>query len=183
MAEAIGRFHALMAGHRVKYVLAVNGKPVLVEIDPHGSLLLNGKKVDAELLSQAGPTDLVRMGKKRHQIYLRKVEGHTYEVWINHYVISVNLSDERDQLLARYRKGKSAEKSLLTIRAPMPGIVTKLHAAAGEIVESGDGLVILEAMKMENEIRSPHAGRVKSVMVKEKTTVEKDQPLLSIEPV
>jgi pyruvate carboxylase subunit B len=147
-----------------------------------GILSVNGKRVEAELVSNAGQPDLLRSGGRRHQIYLRKGEGHSYEVWINRFVIHVDLADERDQLLARYQREHTREKSLLVVRAPMPGIVTKLHAEAGKPVKSGSGLLILEAMKMENEIRSPHSGRVKAIMVKERTAVEKDQPLLSIEP-
>jgi biotin carboxyl carrier protein len=172
-----------MRSRRLKYDLSVNGKPKVVEVSIPGGLLVDGKPVDAELILGEGDLDVLKLGHKQHQVYLKKTGEHRYDVWINRFVVNVDLSDERDQLLARFRQQHSLEKSILTLRAPMPGVVTSIHARVGESVESGGGLLVLEAMKMENEICSPHAGTVRAIMVKEKTAVEKDQPLLSIEPI
>ncbi|MGE5682959.1 MAG: acetyl-CoA carboxylase biotin carboxyl carrier protein subunit, partial [Bacillota bacterium] len=67
------------------------------------------------------------------------------------------------------------------LRAPMPGMVLKLKKKVGDQVEIGESIVILEAMKMENDLRSPSSGVIKEVCVKEGNSVEKDCILLTIE--
>jgi pyruvate carboxylase subunit B len=67
-----------------------------------------------------------------------------------------------------------------TMRAPMPGLVVRVHAAPGQRVEAGAGLVVVEAMKMENELRAPHAGAVETVHVAVGQTVEKGAPLVTL---
>lgn len=67
------------------------------------------------------------------------------------------------------------------VRAPMPGLVVAVEVAEGDEVSAGQGVVILEAMKMQNELRSPVAGTVKRVFVTGGTAVDKDQPLVRVE--
>ena len=65
--------------------------------------------------------------------------------------------------------------------APMPGAVVKINCSPGEMVKKGDVIIVLEAMKMENEINSPMDGLVKEVKVKEVMTVSPDQAIVSFE--
>ena len=69
------------------------------------------------------------------------------------------------------------------LKAPMPGMVVRVEVEVGQTVAPGDGLVIVEAMKMENELKSEGAGRVSRVLVQPGQTVEKDQTLIEFEPV
>jgi biotin carboxyl carrier protein len=69
----------------------------------------------------------------------------------------------------------------VTVRAPMPGRVLALLVSEGQTVPAGHGLLIVEAMKMENEIRAPHSGRVRHLRVAEGDAVEADQPLCDID--
>ena len=69
----------------------------------------------------------------------------------------------------------------MTIRASMLGLVIDVRVKSGDIITSGKSLIILEAIKMERKIHSIASGRVKSIFVEEKTTVEKNQPLLVIQ--
>lgn len=67
------------------------------------------------------------------------------------------------------------------VRAPMPGLVSRIQVEIGNTILMGDALCVLEAMKMENEIRSTTGGVVKAIHVREKVQVERNQPLISIE--
>ncbi|MCX7785407.1 MAG: biotin/lipoyl-binding protein [candidate division WOR-3 bacterium] len=74
------------------------------------------------------------------------------------------------------------QKEIL-VTAPMSGLVIKLEVKSGDMVEIDDGLLILEAMKMQNEIKSPIKAKVSAVYVKVGQTVEKDEKLLTLEPI
>jgi biotin carboxyl carrier protein len=76
---------------------------------------------------------------------------------------------------------KKAAGGLAEVRAPMPGRIVKLLAAPGQEVAAGQGLVVMEAMKMENELRSPRAGRVKDLHVRELQTVDTGALLAVVE--
>ena len=88
--------------------------------------------------------------------------------------------DERTKLLAQ--SAASAPTGPQTVVAEMPGKVVKLSVAPGESVREGQGIVILEAMKMENEIPSPIAGIVKEIPVSEGQTVEAGALLFTVTP-
>ena len=64
------------------------------------------------------------------------------------------------------------------MKAPMPGNILKVNVTVGQKVNSGDVLVVLEAMKMENEIMAPKAGTVSQVLVSKGSTVDTDAPLV-----
>jgi pyruvate carboxylase subunit B len=65
--------------------------------------------------------------------------------------------------------------------APMPGLVVRVNVKAGDTVEAGQGLIVMEAMKMENELRVQAAGRVKTVLVTPGSVVEKGALLIELE--
>ena len=68
------------------------------------------------------------------------------------------------------------------LRAPRPGMVIKIEVEEGQEISAGQGLVIVEAIKMENELRSPGEARVGRILVEEGTAVEKDQVLMEFSP-
>lgn len=71
-------------------------------------------------------------------------------------------------------------KGPFAVKSAMPGLVKKIKARAGQRVEKGQGLLVLEAMKMENEIVAPAGGVVQSISVKENQSIETNAPLLTI---
>jgi pyruvate carboxylase subunit B len=94
----------------------------------------------------------------------------------------VEVVDERVQHL-REVTGATAEAAAgETIRAPMPGLVLRIEVEPGDEVAAGDGVVVLEAMKMENEIRATSAGVVREVLVTPGSPVEKGLPMVQIAP-
>ena len=76
---------------------------------------------------------------------------------------------------------KSAAHHKTEVRAPMPGMILKIKKNAGEIISQGETIIILEAMKMENDLRAPNSGLIKNILVKEGAAVEKGAALFTIE--
>lgn len=93
----------------------------------------------------------------------------------------VHLMDSRRKLIAQAAAKRTQGGGLDTLRAPMPGKVVKVLVKAGDAVTAGQGVVVVEAMKMENELRAPRDGVIKEVLVKEGQPVEAQEPLATLE--
>ena len=122
-------------------------------------------------------------------VYSILVNGRSYEarveqsenclaVFIDGYRFEVEIRDPR-----RWTRhtGKPTVTGRLNITAPMPGKVVRLLVGEGDTVEAGQGLIVVEAMKMQNEMKAPKAGRVVSLTAREGATVTAGEPLAAIE--
>jgi biotin carboxyl carrier protein len=100
---------------------------------------------------------------------------------MNNRLHEVVLSDAFDRLLHDLGMDKATTHKVNNIKAPMPGLVLRLEVAEGDTLNAGDKVLVLEAMKMENVIKSPGSGKVKQILVKPGTPVEKNQVLIELE--
>ena len=98
---------------------------------------------------------------------------------INGNIYTLNVEDQYDQLLKQLGMDNLAVNKILQVKAPMPGLVLSVLVAEGYEVQKGDSLLVLEAMKMENMIKSPTDGIIKKIEVKPGNTVEKNELLIS----
>jgi biotin carboxyl carrier protein len=98
-----------------------------------------------------------------------KIDGQNY---------TVELKDKFDVLLEKMGMSQSGVSKVNHIKAPMPGLIIDLKVSVGDRVKTGDHLLVLEAMKMENILKSPGEGVVKKVTVKKGDSVEKGQVLV-----
>lgn len=109
-------------------------------------------------------------------------EGHgVYRVQLGGREFEVHLKNERDLLLERFGLAEAAGAAVREIHAPMPGLVLSVAVDPGQQVEAGTGLLVLEAMKMENEIRADRGGVVKAVHVAPGDAVGKNDLLIELE--
>lgn len=104
-----------------------------------------------------------------------------FELKINGVIYEVKLEDEYDQLVKRLGLSVVTHQVVKDINAPMPGLVLEVSVEAGQEVEEGTPLLILEAMKMENVIKAPGTGVVKNVNVSKGEAVEKNHLLIEME--
>lgn len=95
--------------------------------------------------------------------------------------VEVRVQDEQDLLLERFGMAEEAGAGLREVHAPMPGLVLDVFVEPGQAVQAGDGLLVLEAMKMENELRAEMDGTVRAVHVKSGDAVGKNELLLEFE--
>ena len=107
-------------------------------------------------------------------------KGDEYRVLVDGRNYRVNLVDER-RVRTSGGTAVGGAQGRQTVSVPMPGKVIAILVAEGDTVERGQGLVIVEAMKMENEVRSPIAGEVKEIKVKQGDTIEGGAALLIVE--
>ena len=149
-----------------------------------------GGRLEITLDGQACNADVCHLGERAWSVildgavYTLDLEGTPPDVSVHfrERSVPVKLVDTRRKLLAEaarltggYRGGR------LAIRAPMAGKVVKVLAPKGTTVTAGQGLLVVEAMKMENELKSPRDGTVTEVSVSEGQTVEAGEPLATLE--
>lgn len=102
----------------------------------------------------------------------------SFQIKVNGTIYSVSVRDKYDELLHRLGLDKAMSHKLGNIKAPMPGLVLNVLVGEGTEVKKGDALIVLEAMKMENILKSPADGTVKKISVKKGMAVEKNQVLI-----
>lgn len=115
---------------------------------------------------------------KRYQI---SVNGQSYDVTVEELEGGAAMPAPAPQPAPAAEPAKpQAPAGGTTVPSPMPGVIVDVRAQEGQKVEAGDVLVVLEAMKMENDIVAPVAGTVSSVLVKKGDTVESNQTIITI---
>jgi biotin carboxyl carrier protein len=144
-----------------------------------GAIFVNGKALPAEInkISDA-ELSLSLYGKLYHVILTEGNGG--YLVLVNGEAFQVKIGNPALEKLQNIVGKASAFRHPDEIRAPMPGLVVKREVTEGENVKIGQGIVILEAMKMENEVKSPKTGVVQKLFVEDRQVVEKGEVLALI---
>jgi biotin carboxyl carrier protein len=102
----------------------------------------------------------------------------SFQFKINNKLHTVEVKDKFDLLLEKMGMANGTAAKINNIKAPMPGLVIDLKVKTGDVVKTGDPLLILEAMKMENILKSPGDGTIKNVKIKKGDSVEKGQVLI-----
>ena len=135
-------------------------------------------------VGEGGRYSLLIEGKS-YEVFARRITkadqkgSETYEIQVADQRFEVNVEDERAKLLAGLAKS-NATTSEATVQAPMPGLVVGVPLEQGTKVESGQTVIVLEAMKMENDLSSPIAGIIKEIRVNKGQTVDQGEVLVII---
>lgn len=143
-------------------------------------VLIDGEPVRAELLHVPG-TELRRLSLDGASYRVVAVPGETrgnWEVQLDGERVHAEVVDERTRAIRAMTARNSTQHGPKPVRAPMPGLVLRVDVEAGQHVNAGQGIVIIEAMKMENELRADAPGVVSKVLVSAGTPVEKGAVLV-----
>ena len=165
----------------MKFNTIIEDKSVEMEFSESLDQLLinpnNELKIDCVQLS-SNSYSLILNGKSHYLTVNKLMDG--YEVIVDHYTQIVKVQDEIDILLEKFGIQNETESYAGEVHALIPGLVGRLFVKQGDIVEVGQKLLILEAMKMENEIDSPVSGIVDHIHCKEGDKVEKGNIIMEI---
>ena len=106
-------------------------------------------------------------------------EEKNFVIRVNGNKYTVQLKDKYDDLLKELGIDNVSAKKVKEMKAPMPGLVVDIRVNEGDEIKKGDALVVLQAMKMENILKSPKDAIIKKIHIKKDNTIEKNQVLIS----
>ena len=150
----------------MKYTAIINDQTYEIEVGANNTVIVNGEphNVDFRTIDGSALYSLLLDNASWEALVDRN--GDEYRVLIGGELNVVTVQDERTRKMAKAEGAQAAPTGEAVIKAPMPGLVHGVPVNVGDNVAAKQGVVILEAMKMENELRTPRAGIVKEVRVK-----------------
>ena len=166
----------------MKYIVRVNGCDIQLSIEGE-RVMLDDATIPARLTEVRGtPMRVLALGDEVHRVRVRRgAKRGVYTLWLDGFRFDVEALDERSRAIRDLSAASAGPSGPAPLVAPMPGMIVRVNVQVGEQVVPGQGLVVIEAMKMENELRAAGAGTVKRVLVAPGTAVEKGALLLEME--
>ena len=159
---------------------ATVGKDTFEVESKEGELTIDGKPLDWNIIKiKNGYFHIVHENiSYRAEIVKADALTKTFVLKLNGTKHTIAIKDKFDRLLEKLGMDSAASNKVNSIKAPMPGLIIDLKVKVDQEVKQNDPLLILEAMKMENVIKSPGDAVVKSVKIKKGDSVEKNQVLI-----
>ncbi len=172
----------------MRYHADVAGRTFVIEVKASANgggprVLVDGEPVPAEVIAVDGPTLSLAVDGQTHVLVVEPSADDRTNVVVRDPFgpLAVGVENDRERAARRLgRKAGGGGANGAKVKSVMPGIVTEVRVAAGDVVEAGQSLLVLEAMKMENEIRAEVAGTVKAVKVAPGQAVRSGEVMIEI---
>jgi biotin carboxyl carrier protein len=166
----------------VRYIVSVLGREIEVEVDGE-QVTVDGRTHVATLSRVPGtPVRQLLLDGRSEALAVEGGGGGRWTVTRRGERCEIEVVDERTRHIRGLTGAADRARGPLALKAPMPGLVVRVQVEAGQPVAAGAALVVLEAMKMENELRAAAAGVVRTVRVRPGEPVEKGQVLVELDP-
>jgi biotin carboxyl carrier protein len=163
----------------MKYITTIDNQEFAVEIIDEKHVSINNKILEVDFESINGqPVYSLLIDGKSFEGYVYPDENN-WQVLLHGRLYQAVVEDEREKRLAA-AAGKVADRGEFHLKSPMPGMVIAIPVTEGQVVKKGQVLLILESMKMQNELKSPKDGTVSRIRVKAGEAAEQKQALLSV---
>ncbi len=166
----------------MRYVVRVGERDVDVELD--GDIVSTGDLSAVAHLNEVEgtPVRLLRIGDRTHRVIAQRGETRgQFTLWLDGYRYDVEALDERTRAIRALSGARGVVSGPAPLRAPMPGMIVRVTVQVGDQVQPGQSLIVMEAMKMENELRATVAATVRAVLAQTGMAVEKGAVLLELE--
>ncbi len=164
----------------MKYVTTIDEREYEVEIIDENHVRINATLFSVDFHSVSGqPVYSLLLDGRSYEAYVYPADS-LWQVLLHGRSYPARVEDEREKLIRSAAKSEISERSEFTLKAPMPGLVVAIPVVDGQAIKKGDLLLILESMKMQNELKASRPGMVTRLRVQIGETVEQHQPLLTI---
>ena len=162
----------------MKYAATLNDRTYVIEINEDHKVIVDGQEFTVDFETVAG-----------QPVYSLIINGHSYEAYVSPAedgwqvlmrgnLYNLRVEDEREKRLRAAAGGVTTATGEFTLKAPMPGLIVTVPVTEGQSVQKGDNLIILESMKMQNELKAPREGTITRIKIKAGDSVEQNQILL-----
>ena len=164
----------------MKYVATSGEREILIEILDEHHITVDGVdyEIDFESVSEQTVYSLLANNNSYEALVYESEDG--WQVLLHGSQYELLVEDERERRLRASLGGGPPENVDYHLRAPMPGLIVTVPVSEGQTVAKGDVLVVLESMKMQNQLKTPRPGKVNRVQVKPGDSVEHRDTLLSV---
>ena len=164
----------------MKYITTIDDKQFTIEIIDEKHVSVDGKIYEIDFESVAGqPVYSLIVDGRSHESYIYQGDDN-WQVLMRGRLYPAIVEDEREKRLRAAAGGGVVETGEFHLRAPMPGLVVAIPVMEGQAVKRGQVILILESMKMQNELKSPRDGTIGRIRVRPGESVEQRQTLLSV---
>lgn len=162
------------------YHVTIDGKTHRVELDhteAGWSCRLDGREVQVDAVLARPDVLSLRIGNRAFEVKCERVGSETH-YWVGSQRFSAEVRDPRS---LRGRLRATDEQGPRKLTAPMPGKVVRILVAQGAVIEAGAGVIVVEAMKMQNEVKSPKKGTIQKILVSTGAAVNAGDVLAIVE--
>jgi len=164
----------------MRYHVTLRARTYVIDVEG-GAVIIDGERFEAHSAAIPGtPLLHLLLGKDSWTVACQQLEGRRWALGAVGERFEVDVQDDRSKQIEALTGRGRKEAVGGVIKAPMPGLVVRVEVTVGQEVAAGAGLVVVEAMKMENELRAPHPGVVEQVHVSAGDRVEKGSPLVTL---
>lgn len=162
------------------YIVNTETKSYTVSINANDTVVINDKDHQVKLSKLSDYSYLLKVDNKIYQITSERNGSNNYTFTIDGFYYDISVRTLLEEKAFEHLKNKAQYNHNSIVKSPMPGLVLKIKKNVGDQVEIGESLIILEAMKMENDIRASISGVIKEIPIKENSAVEKNETLVVI---
>jgi biotin carboxyl carrier protein len=164
-----------------EFVVTVNARKKNVRFSGNSIIYVDDKEYNQELYHLSGDTYLLKLDNKIYEVSADQIDHERFMISIDGKNFDSLIRTSFQEKAVKLIELKTSAQHKLEVKAPMPGMVLKIKKQPGDEVMQGDSVLILEAMKMENDLRAHISGKIQSINVKEGMSVEKGYTLFIIE--
>lgn len=168
----------------MKFIIKINGTPYEIETEKKGKdifFILKGQKYNAQILESApGLYSILMEDGRQREILANRISEGSFNFYINAKEYPANIMDFLSLEKEKFKR-EDKKKGGWNLKAQIPGKIVKILKNEGDFVKKDEGILIMEAMKMQNELKAPEEGRIKKIFVKEREAVEGGAVLLEAE--
>ncbi|HEX9675727.1 MAG TPA: DUF2118 domain-containing protein [Anaerolineales bacterium] len=164
----------------MKYIATLGDQAHEIDINVEGEIVADGQRLTVDFQSVANqPVYSLIINGKSYEASVFATEARV-DVLLQGRLFQVTVEEERQKRLRESSTAVVMPEGEYILKAPMPGLVVSVPVQEGQSVQRGDNLVILESMKMQNELKAPREGTVERIRIKIGDSVDQNQPLLSL---
>jgi biotin carboxyl carrier protein len=164
----------------MKYSTTIGEKTFSIEINRDGEVTIDGQLYPIDLRAIDEFTYSLLLNNTSYEALVDMDSDEEVNVLLRGRLYAAQVMDERATRLAKASGAVAASTGEIMVKSPMPGLIVAIQINEGDAVTKGQTLIVLESMKMENELKAPRDGTIGSIKVKLRQSVEQHQPLVVV---